>query len=54
MCDVDGPAAVGMQGVWYTGAMSNPESLRLHPQREGWIEIQNWKDLESLLGSLEG
>ena len=54
VCDVDGPAAVGMQGVWYTGAMSNPESLRLHPQREGWIEIQNWKDLEPLLGSLEG
>ena len=49
VCDVDGPMAVGMQGIWYTGAMLNPESCRLHPQSEGHLEIRDWRELERML-----
>ena len=49
VCDVDGPMAAGIQGIWYTGAMLNPESCRLHPQSEGHLEIRDWRELERML-----
>lgn len=49
VCDVDGPQAVGMQGIWFTGAMLNPESLRLRPQSEGHWEIAHWGELQKRL-----
>ncbi len=53
VCDVDGPMAVGLQGVWYTGAMLNPESRRLRPQSEGHLEIADWRELVRLIEAAE-
>lgn len=52
-CDVDGPAALGMQTVWFTGSMHNPESRQLQPKSQGWLEVRHWQELEALLRQAE-
>jgi putative hydrolase of the HAD superfamily len=48
ICDVDGPAEIGMTGVWYTGAARTTDKK---PQKE-YIPITDWKEMISLLQTL--
>lgn len=49
VCDVDGPQAIGIQGIWFTGVMLNPESQRLRPQSRGHWEITDWRELQKMI-----